>query len=121
MKYFKSILFLAIGVLLSTSVAYSQDTPEDQPALPVEAYAKTLDAKPLAFDVMAIEKTPTIVLEVSNFAITPNKSTALAYVPGLPTYAENTARYRSSIVGYKSATKIGKPITIILKIPLIYC
>lgn len=119
MKYFKSILFLAVGLSLSTGVAYSQDTPDEQPVAPVEAYAKTLEVKPCTLDVMVIERMPAIELEISNFAITTKESTALAYVPELPTYAENTAKYRSSIISYSAIHK-GRLIQKTIKAPPIY-
>jgi len=119
MKIFKNLLFIAVGLLLSISVAHSQDTPDEKPE-PVESLSKNLHAKPLALNVVVNQEFQ-VFLDFSNIAITTYQSTALAYVPELHTYASKNAKYCNLFVTYKISKRHIDSVNQILKIPLQNC
>lgn len=110
MKHFKSILLLAIGLLLSASVTYSQDVPDEQPAPTVESYAKIELKSTPTFDVVVDQETK------CNIAITEIKSSTLLYAYDVPPYAYDVPLAHRYI---KSTMKDG--IYNLLKIPILRC
>lgn len=111
MKHLKPIFLLAIGLLLSTSVVYSQDVPDEQPGTSVEAYTKTEIVQPVHIDVVAVEQS-----NVCNIAITEIKSSTLLYAYDVPPYAYDVPLAHRYI---KSTMKDG--IYNLLKIPILRC